>query len=200
MANPKLARIRRFLPFLGIGLGAVGIFIWLVFYVQRGAHIRLEGGIQKVRTLALSDAASIAVIDFRFANPADYEFRVREVRVMLEEKGGRTLEGAVVSESDAQNLFAYYPVLGQKFNPSLTVKTRIRPRQILDRMLAVRFETTEDQVQQRRNLRIRVEDVDGAVSEIGEQTVSGKPLAGRSTANGSLMFSRRPLGLPARPV
>jgi len=49
------------------------------------------------------------------------------------------------------------------------VRTRIEPHQSLDRMLAVRFEVPEEAVEQRRTLRVRITDVDGAVSEIGEQ-------------------------------
>jgi len=45
----------------------------------------------------------------------------------------------------------------------------IRDSQSLDRMLAVRFEVPEEAVEQRRTLRVRITDVDGAVSEIGEQ-------------------------------
>jgi hypothetical protein len=75
----------------------------------------------------------------------------------------------VVSEGDAQRIFEYYPALGQKYNPSLVARTRIAARQSMDRMLAARFEVPEKELQARRRLIIRVEEVDGAVSEIAER-------------------------------
>lgn len=139
-----------------------------VFWVQRGAHLELEGSILKVRTLAVEQAGSIAVADFRFVNSSNYPFIVREVTVSLEDAGGRTFEGMVIAEGDARRLFEYYGVLGQKYNESLVMRTRIAAHQSMDRMIAARFEVSEKQLQQRKRLRIRVEDVDGAVSEIVE--------------------------------
>lgn len=168
MRESKAERIRRFLPFLLAGLGAVSLLVVLLFWVQRGAHLELKGRIQKVRTLALPDSSTVVVIDFRFVNTANYPFVVRRVDVLLDGADGRTLEGSVVSEADAESLFRYYPLLGQKYNPSLVVRTRIAARQSLDRMIAARFELREEDVERRKGLRVRVEDVDGAVSEIAE--------------------------------
>jgi hypothetical protein len=159
---------KQLLPFVGVGIVVVGILVAALFWVQRGAHLELEGSIQKVRTLAVEEAASIAVLDFRFVNSADYPFVVRDVTVSLEDWQGQILEGAVVSEVDARRLFQYYPRLGQKFNDTLVARTRIAPHQTMDRMIAARFEIPEKRLPERRRLRIRVEDVDGPVSEIVE--------------------------------
>jgi hypothetical protein len=146
----------------------VAVVVAVVLYIQRGAHIELKGSIQKVRTLAMDDNSSVAILDFRFVNPSNYGFVVREVKVSLEDKQGRTLDGAVVSEMDAKRIFQYYPMLGQKYNETLLVRTKIGPRQAMDRMVAARFEIPEKLLQDRKQLRIRVEDVDGPVSEIVE--------------------------------
>lgn len=155
-------------PFVGVGIAVVAIAIVAVFYVQRGAHVVLKGSVQKVRTLALDENSSAAVIDFRTFNPSDYPFIVREVSVLLVEPDGNTLEGMVVSEVDAARLFEYYPVLGQKFNDSLLARTKIDPRETIDRMLAVRFEVPEQRLQARQNLRIRIGELDAPASEIEE--------------------------------
>jgi hypothetical protein len=153
---------------VGIGIVVVAVVVAVVLYIQRGAHIELKGSIQKVRTLAMDDNSSVAILDFRFVNPSNYGFVVREVKVSLEDKQGRTLDGAVVSEMDAKRIFQYYPMLGQKYNETLLVRTKIGPRQAMDRMVAARFEIPEKLLQDRKQLRIRVEDVDGPVSEIVE--------------------------------
>ncbi|HOQ47199.1 MAG TPA: hypothetical protein PLA43_19155 [Bryobacteraceae bacterium] len=155
-------------PFAGIGIALVAIAIAAVLYVQRGAHVVLKGSVQKVRTLALDENSSAAVIDFRATNPSDYPFIVREVSVVLVEPDGTTHEGLVVSEVDAMRLFEYYPVLGQKFNDSLIARTKINPRETIDRMLAVRFEVPEQRLQGRQNLRIRISELDAPPSEIEE--------------------------------
>ncbi|MGC8793679.1 MAG: hypothetical protein ACP5U2_09850 [Bryobacteraceae bacterium] len=168
MRASKLERLRQFLPFFAVGLAVVSVLVAAIFWVQRGAHLRLEGTIGRVRTLGLPDASTVVVLDFRVTNLADYPFVVRQVQVFLDTPEGKTLQGAIASELDASRLFEYYPVLGQRYNPTLLTRTRIEPHRSLDRMLAARFEAPEEEIERRRRLRIRVEEVDGAVSEIAE--------------------------------
>lgn len=159
---------KQLLPYVGIGVVAVAALVGAILYIQRGAHLELKGSIQKVRTLATDDASAVVVIDFRFVNPSDYRFVVRKVEVSMEDQQGRVLEGAVASEVDAKRLFDSYPVLGQKYNETLLMRTKVGPRESMDRMVAARFEIPEKLLEARKQLRIRVEDVDGAVSEILE--------------------------------
>jgi hypothetical protein len=157
-------------PFVGIGLVVVAIVIAWVFYIQRGAHIGLSGSIQKTRTLALDTNSSAAIVDFRFQNPSDYQFLVRTVQVFVTLPDGRELEGQHISDVDVRRLFEYYPLqLGQKYNDSLVMRTKIGPRQAMDRMTSARFDVPEKQLQERKQLRVRIEEVDGAVSEILER-------------------------------
>jgi len=159
---------KRFLGYLAAGIAAVALLVAGVFYIQRGAHLELEGTVLKVRTVPVEDGSSIAIIDFRFVNTADYRFIVRRVDVLLEDKQGQVMEGSTISDSDAARVFQAFPSLGQKFNESLLIRTRIEPHQSMDRMISARFEFSEQQLLGRKGLRVRVEDVDGAVSEIVE--------------------------------
>jgi hypothetical protein len=121
-----------------------------------------------VRTLALDENSAAALIDFRVLNPSDYPFVVRQATVSMVEPSGKTIEGMIVADVDAQRLFEYYPAIGPKYNDTLTIRTKVNPHQSIDRMLAVRFEVPEKLLQERRGLRIRIEDVSGPVSEIVE--------------------------------
>jgi hypothetical protein len=178
---PSRTELRKFLdpyiklaPFVGIGLAVVAIVIAWVFYMQRGAHVELRGSIQKVRTLALDDKSSAAVLDFRVTNPSDYAFQVRSADVSLVDAKGQAVDGMPISEVDAGRLFEYYAVqLGQKYNPSMTIRTRIAAHQTIDRMLAVRFDVPQKTLDARRELRVRIEEVDGPVAEVVEGR--GKP-------------------------
>lgn len=160
---------KQFLIYMAIGVVLAAAAVAFIFYMQRGAHIELRGSVLKVRVLPADDKSVIDVIDFRFVNPADYPFVVRSVNASMEDYDGRVIEGSVVSEMDAARLFEYYPILGQKYNESLLIRTKIPARQSMDRMIAVRFEVSEKEMAARKLLKIRIEDVDGAVSEIVEQ-------------------------------
>jgi len=151
-----------------VGLVVVAIAVAWMFYNQRGAHIEPAGKILKVRTLALDENSSAAVIDFRVTNTADYAVVVREVDVTLEAPDGAAVDGATVSEGDARRLFQYYPILGQKYNDSLIIRDRIKPHAILDRMIAARFEMPVAKLDARKRLKVRVVDVDGPSGELVE--------------------------------
>src|SRR5205823_3766740 len=154
---------------LGIGLAVIAVGLAGMFFMQRGAHVELKGSVLKVRTAPLDENSSLAVIDFRFINPADVPFVVRTVDVTMEGKDGSTTPGLPVSEVDAKRLFQYYPTLGQKFNDSLLMRDKIPARKAEDRMIAVRFDMPVDKLEMRKRFRIRIEDVDGPASELVEK-------------------------------
>jgi hypothetical protein len=154
---------------LAVGLGVVVCAVAGVLYIQRGAHTELKGAILKVRTLATDEQNSLAVADFRFVNPSDYPFVVREVNVSFEDKNGKIVEGFTVSESDARRVFEGYPQLGQKFNDSLFIRNKIPARQSWDRMIAATFQVPESELQSRRKLIVRIVDLDGPTSELLEK-------------------------------
>ena len=151
------------------GLVLIGLFVAMLFYLQRGAHMALSGSILNVRTLSLEENASILFADFRFTNPADYPFVVDQVTVLIEDAQGKVHEGRTVPETDAKRLFEYYPSVGQKFNESLYSRSRIPPKETADRMIASRFDLPESELQNRKSLTIRVEEVDGTVSELASK-------------------------------
>ncbi len=157
----------------GITLAAGVIFVAAlvggILYMQRGAHIELRGQFLKVRTAPLDANSSIVVVDFRFLNPADYPFVVRNVSLILEDNSGAQADGSVVSEADTKRLFDGVPLLGQKYNPTLIGKDKVLPHATEDRMVAAHFDMPEAQLEKRKRLIIRIEDVDGPVSDISER-------------------------------
>jgi hypothetical protein len=150
----------------GVGLVVIAIGVAAVLYVQRGAHIDVHGQILKVRTAPLDEHSSVAVIDFRVTNPADYPFEVRDVTVELQDYSGKTLDGMTVSGTDMGRLFAGVPLLGQNYNAPLVIHDRIAPHQTQDRMVATRLEVPDSELDRRKGLVIRIDEVDGAVSQI----------------------------------
>jgi hypothetical protein len=155
-------------PF-GIGLAVIAVALGVMFYLQRGAHVELKGAVLKVRTHALDETSSVAILDFRFVNPSDVPFVVRTVDVTMEGKDGGSTQGLAVSEVDAKRLFQAYPLLGQKYNDSLLMRDKVPARQAEDRMIASRFEMPVEKLEERKAFHIRIEDVDGPVSELVEK-------------------------------
>ena len=153
---------------VGIGLVVVAIAVAGILYMQRGAHIEIVGSVLKVRTLELDENSSLAVVDFRFTNPADYAFVVSKVDVLMEDEAGKKYDSSTISETDARRVFEYHKLLGPKFNESLLLKDKVEPKQSQDRMIAARFEAPEARLQARKRLILRIEEIDGPVSEIVE--------------------------------
>jgi hypothetical protein len=164
----KLDPYIKLAPFLGVGLVIVALVVVWIVYKQRSAHIELLGSVLKVRTLALDENSAAAIIDCRFRNPSDYPWVVRTVEVTMTDASGKVSDGSPISEVDATSLFTYFPALGQKFNPSLTDRTRIKGGESMDRMLAVRFEVPEKLLQQRKSLRVHIVELDGPEADIVE--------------------------------
>ena len=107
----------------------------VVLWANRGAHVVLEGSIQKVRVQAMDSKSCVVVADFRFVNPSDYPFVVRTVEISMVDADGNRLQGSTVGEVDARRLFEYYKMLGPKYNESLIIDDRVEPKESLDRMV-----------------------------------------------------------------
>jgi hypothetical protein len=154
----------------GIGILCVAIAVAMIFRMQRGAHIELTGKVLKVRTAPLDENASIAAVDFRVSDPADYGFVVQKVTLIVVDAKGKQIEGDTISEVDARRVFEGIPLLGPKYNPSLILRERIAPHATVDRMTSARFEVADAILQARKNLILRIEEMDGrAVDEFTEK-------------------------------
>jgi hypothetical protein len=160
---------KTFLLFLLAGLAVVGGLIFTMFTTTKDAHLRLEGRILKVRVLALPDsAAALVVVDFRATNPSNVPFVGSSVTLRLEPASGEPVEGLMISKPDVENMFRYEKLLGPKYNDVYSLQDRIAPHQTLDRMAAARFNVPEAAINNRKAIRIRLEDVDGAMAELSE--------------------------------
>ena|SRR5690242_6280129 len=153
----------------GAAVLVVAVFIAIVFYVQRGSHLVLQGQILKVRTAPADERSCIVVLDFRTTNPADFTYTVRSVAVVLEDASGMRIDGATIAEVDAQRLFESLPLLGQKYNKSLIVRDELPAHASRDYMIAARFEVPESQVDKRKQFIIQVTENSSIMSEIREK-------------------------------
>src|ERR1700734_1162459 len=152
---------KRLLMFFGIGLVAVGVAVFLTVTGNEGSHLRLQGKILKVRTGALGDGNSIAVLDFRVENPSDIPFVVGNVEVSLQRMGGEMVDGVTASKSDLKQLFQYNRFLGDQYNDGLGMKDTIAPHARVDRMVAAHFEVSNQALDSAKAVHLSLHDVDG---------------------------------------
>ena len=131
--------------------------------------MRLDGKILKVRSVPIPGSDdSLVVVDFRVANPSDVRFVISSAKILLSPAGAAPLEGTGVSKPEIDKLFEYQKLLGPKYNDVLSLQDRVNPHANVDRMLGATFALTGAAIDARKNLQLRLEDVDGTVAEISE--------------------------------
>jgi hypothetical protein len=156
---------KQFAIFFGVGVVVITIAVAMILSSTKGSHLVLNGKVLKVRTGALSDNDSIAVMDLRMENPSNLAFVVRQVEVTLEKRDGSMVDGLVVAKGDLNQLFQYNRFLGDQYNDSLTIKDQITPHATVDRMLAVRFEVKNQDLEAAKALHVSIQDMDGPLFE-----------------------------------
>jgi hypothetical protein len=156
---------KRLLIFVGIGVVAVGIAVFLTVTGNAGSHLQLQGKILKVRTGALGDDNSIAVLDFRVENPSDIPFVVGNVELTIEKKNGEMADGVTTSKPDLKQLFQYNRFLGDQYNEGLGMRDTIAPHSMVDRMVAARFEMSSKNLDAAKTVHLSLHDVDGPAWE-----------------------------------
>lgn len=163
MSIPPVAR------YTLVGLGIVAVLAGALYLANRPSQVRLEGQVLMVRTLATDDQASLAILEFRFVNPAQVPFLVREAKVTLTDADGNTFDADTVAEMDLDRVLSYYKFTGPRYNPTLKTRERFPGGATADRTIAASFPVAESRLKSRRGFAVRIEDSDGAVVVIREQ-------------------------------
>jgi len=164
-----MIKIPVFARFLAVGLVIVAIVVWLALVKNKGAHVRLEGSILKVRTLATDEHNSIAVLDIRVNNPADVVFVVKEVELTVEDAQGQPVTGTTIAQMDLDRVLEYNKLVGPRYTPVLLARSKLTGGVPVDRTVAASFPIAESALASRRNLRLKIADVDGPTAEIAER-------------------------------
>ncbi len=156
---------------VALGLLAVAALVGLAFLLNRGSQTRLDGAILKTRTIATDEKASIAVVDFRIKNPARALFLVKEVTLTAICADGKPVDGKPVPQSDLDRVLEYNPLAGPRFNPVLRTREKLTGGTEVDRTAAGSFPLSDQELQARRNLILKIQDADGVTVEIPEKPV-----------------------------
>lgn len=130
-------------------------------------RVEIRGGVQKIRVYGNGENPTAVVVDFRLRNQASIPLVVGDVEVILDLPDGRTVSGSTVSDGDSERFLLARPEQGPKYNPALTRNTKVRAGEEKDFMIAASFDAPESEIQGRKDLRIRVHDLDGPTFEFG---------------------------------
>ncbi len=160
---------RTFLIAFGMGLVVVAILIVGTLMKTKSGHLSVVGKIMKVRPLSTDPQNTLVVVDFRAHNEARIPFMSREAKVIVTKADGSEVEGDTVAQSDMDRVFDYYKILGPKYNPVLIQRDRIKGGETMDRMIAASVALPESEVEKRKNLAVRLFDVDGQTFDISEK-------------------------------
>lgn len=155
-----------FLAAMGIGLVVMALLVVAVVFQQQGSTPRLAGEITNVRTLGVEEAASVAIVDFRFVNDSKLRFVVQDTGMTMVDAAGDLRTGRILSASDTNQLFVLFPALGPKAAEGLVMKNRVQPGEARPAMLGARFEISKSALDARRRITVSVTEIDGAISEL----------------------------------
>lgn len=147
----------------------VAAVIAVVFYLNKGSNVRLEGKILKVRAIPTGEGASLALVDFRVTNPANVRFIVKDIKVRLTREDGSSVDGLVAAQGDLDRVIGYFPAYGPRYNDVLKGKSQMGGGQKADWCVGAGFDLDASAIEKRKNLTLVVQDVDGALVEIAER-------------------------------
>ena len=133
-----------------IALAIVSAVVGGILFSTRHNKVEVTADILKVRSHQIDPGSTIVAVDFRVNNPSTQQFLVREVEVFLDTGDGKSIPGDIFSEIDATRMFEYYKVLGPKHNKTLIRRERLDSGQSVDRMIAARFDASDEAVQGRK--------------------------------------------------
>ena len=156
--------------FVLAGLAGAAVLLWAALEVSDWKTAQLDGTITKVRTLGMDRHSSVAIVDFEGVNPSDIQMMIGERTLTVLDGKGIRREGKTISALDLKGLFQYFPGLGGIENEPLLNRVRIQPGESVFGMLAARFEIPKHELDLRRELILRLADVDGSVTEIHHQS------------------------------
>jgi len=151
---------------IGIGLIAVGAMVSGGLFLNRGHRVLLDGQIRKTRVAALSPTRSVVVLDFRATNTSNFPFLVDAVEVEVTLADGKKQIGQFVPEVDAKTLFPALPALGDKLAVSIGIRENIASKATVERMAAASFAIPESDLAARKDLLLRIREIDGPKSEL----------------------------------
>ena len=155
--------------FVLAGIAGAGILAWATLGISDRKSAQLQGSITQVRTLAMDERSSVAIVDFDAANPSDVVMMIGDRTLSIVNQKGIAYEGRTITAFDLKGLFEYFPALGAMKNEPLVKRVRVDAGDIISGMIAARFEIPKHELDARQELTLAIADIDGGVSTLKSQ-------------------------------
>ena len=139
-----------------------------IYFYNEGATPTLAGEITEVRTLAMDEASSVAVVNFAGTNTSDRIVFIHQREVSITDESGATHIGLPVQVSDIQNLFQYFPILGGMKDAPLLPRTEIEPGTELRGLVVARFNLPKHELDARKSLVLKFYNDQKRYTELSE--------------------------------
>ncbi len=152
--------------FVLAGILGAGILAWATLGISVWKSARLEGFVTQVRTLAMDERSSVAIVDFEAENPSRVEMMIGDRTLHIVNQQGIPYEGRTLGVVDIKGLFAYFPALGEMENEPLIKRVRVPAGEKVAGMIAARFEIPKYELDLRREITLQINDIDGGVSAL----------------------------------
>jgi hypothetical protein len=141
--------LKRILTF---GLLGAALVAGTIYFYNEGATPTLNGEITEVRTLAMDEASSVAVVNFSGLNTSDRIIFIHQRELTMTDENGADHIGLPVQVVDIQGLFDYFPILGGMKDAPLLPRTEIEPGAELRGLVAARFNLPKHELDARTAL------------------------------------------------
>ena len=139
-----------------------------IYFYNEGATPTLAGEITEVRTLAMDEASSVAVVNFSGTNTSDRIVFIHKRELTITDENGATNIGLPVQVSDVQNLFQYFPILGGMKDAPLLPRTEIEPGAELRGLVVGRFAMPKHELDARKSLVVKFYSDQNRSTELSE--------------------------------
>lgn len=157
--------LKRILTF---GLLGALLVAGAIYFYNEGATPTLAGEITEVRTLAMDEASSVAVVNFAGTNTSDRIVFIHQREVSITDENGVPHVGLPVQVSDVQNLFQYFPILGGMKDAPLLPRTEIEPGTELRGLVVARFNLPKHELDARKSLVVKFYNDQKRYTELSE--------------------------------
>jgi hypothetical protein len=143
----------------------VAVVAWIL-HSHSGNYLEPTGKMLQVRTVALDPASSALVIDFEVTNPSGRDMVVRFINVKVTEPDGSIPDNSMIAATDLPAMFRYHTELGALNLTPMRERDHISPGRTVQRVTAVRYDLTEEQLKQRKAVELDIVDVTGPKLEL----------------------------------
>ncbi len=157
--------LKRILTF---GLLGAALVAGAIYFYNQGATPTLAGQITEVRTLAMDEASSVAVVNFTGTNTSNRTVFIHQREVTITDENGATHIGLPVQVADIQSLFQYFPILGGMKDAPLLPRTEIEPGKELRGLVAARFDLPKHELDARKSLVVKFYNDQKRYTELSE--------------------------------